>query len=96
MFHALTGYYCVGCGMTRALHALVHGDLVRAFGMNPLAMLLLPLAPLLVAHAQGWRPRLLEPLMRVALKPGMWLVLLPVYWVARNLPWYPFTLLAPG
>jgi len=96
MFHALTGYYCVGCGMTRALHALVHGDVVRAFGMNPLAMLLLPLAPLLVAHAQGWRPRLLQPLMRVALKPGLWLVLLPTFWIARNLPWYPFTLLAPG
>ena len=42
MFRALTGYFCVGCGLTRALHALVHGDLARAFSMNPLAMLLLP------------------------------------------------------
>ena len=28
--------------------------------------------------------------------PKLWLAVLPAYWVARNLPWYPFTLLAPG
>lgn len=96
IFRELTGFYCIGCGLTRALHALVHGDIVRAFGMNPLAMLVLPMVPLLVAHSQGWRPRALEPLMRVIMEPKLWLVVLPVYWVARNLPWYPFTLLAPG
>lgn len=96
IFRELTGFYCIGCGLTRALHALVHGDIVRAFGMNPLAMLVLPMVPLLVAHSQGWRPRALEPLMRVIMEPKLWLVVLPVYWIARNLPWYPFTLLAPG
>jgi hypothetical protein len=24
------------------------------------------------------------------------MILLPAYWIARNLPWWPFTLLAPG
>lgn len=96
MFRALTGYFCIGCGLTRALHALVHGDILRAFAMNPLAILMLPAIPMMVAHGQGWRPRALEPLMRVLLAPMFWLVLLPVYWVARNLPWFPFTLLAPG
>jgi hypothetical protein len=96
MFRALTGYFCVGCGLTRALHALVHGDLLRAFAMNPLAVLLLPVMPMMIAHGQGWRPRALAPLMRVLLAPTFWLVLLPAYWIARNLPWFPFTLLAPG
>lgn len=96
LFHALTGHYCIGCGMTRALHALVHGDLARAFGMNPLAMTVLPLTPLMVVWSSGWQPRLLQPLMRVLLEPKLWLALLPAYWLARNLPWYPFTLLAPG
>ena len=95
LFHALTGYWCIGCGMTRALHALVHGDLPRAFAMNPLGVLLLPVIPLMVAHSQGWQPRVLEPLMRVLLAPTFWLFLLPAYWIARNLPWFPFTLLAP-
>lgn len=96
MFRALTGYFCVGCGLTRALHALVHGDLPRAFAMNPLGVLLLPAIPMMIAHGQGWRPRALQPVMHVLLAPKFWLVLLPAYWIARNLPWFPFTLLAPG
>lgn len=96
MFRLFTGYYCVGCGLTRALHALVHGDIARAFAMNPLVMLMLPLMPLIVAHGYGWQPRRLAPLMNIVMEPKLWLVVLPVYWVARNLPWYPFTLLAPG
>lgn len=96
VFRAITGFHCIGCGLTRALHALVHGDLLRAFSMNPLAMLVLPAIPLMIAHGQGWQPRALAPLMRVLLSPKFWLVLLPAYWVARNLPWFPFTLLAPG
>ena len=76
--------------------ALVHGDVPRAFSMNPLAMLLLPAIPMMIAHGQGWRPRTLEPVMRVLLAPRFWLVLLPAYWIARNLPWFPFSMLAPG
>lgn len=96
MFRLITGYYCVGCGLTRALHALVHGDIGRAFAMNPLAMLMLPLMPLIIADGYGWKPRRLVPLMNVVTQPKLWLIVLPVYWVARNLPWFPFTLLAPG
>ena len=33
---ALTGLYCPGCGSTRTLHALLHGDLATAMAMNPL------------------------------------------------------------
>lgn len=96
MFYALTGWHCVSCGMTRALHALAHGDVPRAFSMNPLAMAMLFLSPLLGAWKFGWRPRLLHPLIALLSEPKFWLVLLPAYWVGRNLPWFPFTLLAPG
>ena len=34
--------------------------------------------------------------MAVAMQPKLWLWVLPGYWVARNLPWVPFSLLAPG
>ena len=96
MFHALTGWYCIGCGMTRALHALVHGDVPRAFSMNPLAMTMLAISPLLLGWKLGWQPAWLRPLVAVVAKPKFWLVVLPLYWIARNLPWFPFTLLAPG
>jgi hypothetical protein len=96
MFHALTGWHCIGCGMTRALHALAHGDVLRAFSMNPLAMSLLAIAPLLLGWKLGWQPAWLRPLIAVVAEPKFWLLLLPAYWIARNLPWFPFTMLAPG
>jgi len=96
VFHALTGYWCIGCGITRALHALVHGDIARAFAMNPLAMALLAVSPLLIGWRLGWQPRWLRPLVALLSEPKLWLVLLPAYWIARNLPWPPFSWLAPG
>ena len=96
MFHAITGYFCIGCGLTQALHALAHGDLAGALSMNPLAVLTIPVIPLIIAASQGWRPRWLQPLLKIVMEPKFWLVLLPLYWIARNLPWFPFTLLAPG
>ncbi len=96
LFHQLTGYWCIGCGMTRALHALVHGDVATAFSMNPVAMLALAAIPLLLATSRGWvPPRWLQPVARRVCEPKLWLVLLPAYWLLRNLPWFPFTLLAP-
>ncbi len=35
MFHAVTGLYCPGCGGTRAVLALLHGDLVRSLRYHP-------------------------------------------------------------
>ena len=57
---------------------------------------LLAASPLLAAWKLGWRPRWLHAPVAVLAEPRFWLVLLPAYWVARNLPWFPFTLLAPG
>jgi len=95
-FHAVTGWYCVGCGITRCLHALAHFDLAGAWAMNPLVVVMLGMAPLVGGWALGWRPRALRPFIGLLQKPAFWLTLLPVYWVARNLPWAPFAWLAPG
>ncbi|HVJ39165.1 MAG TPA: DUF2752 domain-containing protein [Stenotrophomonas sp.] len=96
LFRTLTGFYCPGCGMTRALHALVHLDLVTALRMNPLLIVGLATVPGLVAWKAGWRARWFAPVVSVMSRPNFWLVLLPAYWIARNLPWFPFTALAPG
>src|SRR5262249_54935902 len=42
LFHALTGLHCPGCGSTRCLHALLHGDLRQAAAYNVLLLLALP------------------------------------------------------
>src|SRR5688572_8141258 len=46
VFRALTGLLCPGCGATRAMHHLLHGDVAGAFRLN--AMLLI-LGPVLAA-----------------------------------------------
>ena len=40
--HENTGLLCPGCGATRALHALLHGEWRRAWTLNPLALLAVP------------------------------------------------------
>lgn len=37
--HALTGFYCPGCGSTRAVRAVLAGDMTRAFHNNALLVL---------------------------------------------------------
>ena len=96
LFHTVTGLYCPGCGSTRCLHALVHLDLPGAMAMNPL--LVVSILPMLVLalHGAGLWPAKLGGLVRLFARPIPWMVVIFVYWIARNLPWHPFNLLAPG
>ena len=41
---ALTGLQCAGCGATRALHLLLHGDFTGAWARNPLLFIAIPFA----------------------------------------------------
>jgi len=40
--HRLTGWLCPGCGSLRAIHELLHGNVVAAFRLNALLVLALP------------------------------------------------------
>ena len=95
-FHAVTGLYCPGCGSTRALHALVHGDVATALAMNPLLVISLPLLAWMALDAAGLRLPGATRMRTVIGNPKLWLVALCSYWLARNLPWPPFNWLAPG
>jgi len=46
-FHMLTGLDCPGCGATRGMHALLHGDVVTAWHFNALMFFALPTVALL-------------------------------------------------
>jgi hypothetical protein len=96
LFRAFTGLYCPGCGMTRMLHALVHGDVAGAASMNILALVGLPVFALFIAE-QLWATRLLHGRLRAVLFDArLWIGAALLFGVLRNLPWAPFTALAPG
>ena len=42
LFRELTGFYCPGCGATRALHELLHGNIQSALTLNPLLIIFMP------------------------------------------------------
>ena len=92
-----TGFSCPGCGSTRALYQLTHGDVLEAMRLNPGLMALITLGitdyvRFVVSVIRGnpfqtlfGRLKLLGALMGVML----------VYGVIRNLPWPLFESLAP-
>ena len=91
-FRTLTGFTCPGCGSTRGLHRLLHGDVIGAFEFNPLMVVALPF--LLYALVRYTNAALRgRPVERHLLNVKyIWALLFVIvgFWVYRNTPWYPF------
>lgn len=95
---ALTGFYCPGCGGLRAVHDVLHGDLLAALQSNLMGLVLCGLlAALWVAWFLGrWRERpvawdrLVPPAAGYAV-----LALFVVFSVFRNTPWGSWLAPAP-
>ena len=91
-FRTLTGFTCPGCGSTRGLHRLLHGDIVSALEFNPLMVLSLPfllyaLVRYTAAAVSG------RPLQRHNLDAKyIWMLfgLIMSFWIFRNTRFYPF------
>ena len=95
-----TGFYCAGCGGTRAFFALLHGNFSKSWSLNPLVILFALLGGAAAVRGAvlaafpgrfGWLRKL-----RFTMRMG-WAFLgaLLAFAVVRNFPWWPFTLLAP-
>ncbi|MEU5885117.1 DUF2752 domain-containing protein [Spirillospora sp. NPDC047279] len=91
-FLALTGHQCPGCGALRTIHALAHGHLGEAFGLNVFVVTMVPLLAFFwirwtVARARG------RPTRTKAADPRLiwaFLVLVLAFWLVRNLPFGAF------
>ncbi len=98
LFHRFTGLDCPGCGMTRAAHASLHGRFGEAFRFNPVGMVLVSAALLgLGLELIGWmRGTALPVRFQIGRRGAWWLFgIVMVFWILRNIPIWPFTLLAP-
>lgn len=93
----LTGFHCPGCGLTRGFHAFFHGDFLMAFDYNALipfyfifGLLVLTSLFLTVFRGRGFSINFIKPWF-------LWsyLILSLAFGVLRNIPSYPFNILAP-
>ena len=98
-FKLITGYHCPGCGSQRAIHQLLHGDIVSAFQFNPLMVLTLPIL-IYGLGITAWN-FINSTQYRVKLFYNSFFIygyfgLVAIYWVFRNIPYSPFNWLAPA
>ena len=96
-FYSLTGLHCPGCGTLRGIHQLLRGDIPAAFGFNLFSMLMLPIIGYAFVSAllsATWDRRLPTVLVHPALIWGLLGAVL-AFWALRNVPVFPFIVLAP-
>ena len=96
IFNKISGLYCPGCGMTRAVFSLMELDFYQAFRYNIFSILLLPILFIYgVSSSYAWifnKKNLLEK----KIPTVFWIiviVLMLTYGIIRNLPMFSF--LAP-
>ena len=95
----LTGLYCPGCGAGRACFSILHGKFFDAFCYNSLLVILLPFAGgYIAARGIDWAVtggNHIDGKISIKLLLAVLIIIL-VYGILRNIPIFPFSLLAPG
>lgn len=87
VFQSMTGLDCPGCGITRAMHHLLHGRLDEAFRLNPMLFVLGALV--LYSLPSIFRRQTPRFLMSPTFAWSSFAVL-TTFWIVRNTPVYPF------
>lgn len=99
LFNSITNLYCPGCGTTRMFYCLLHLDIYSAFRCNMLAMICLPIIIYsfisfsLSVYSKG---KINLPTITYSKGLSISLVVsIIVFMVLRNIPFEPFSWLAP-
>jgi len=96
-FHYITGLHCPGCGSQRAVHDMLHFRLYEAIKHN---LLIAIVAIVLLAKGYALWSKKYATSYYYNLNGKSWftysiVVIVILFWVLRNLPFTPFSRLAP-
>jgi len=92
-----TGIYCPGCGSQRATHQLLNFNIFGVLQQNVLFFISLIVLGyhLIVTGINSFFKKDFYNYMYHPKMPLVILAIIVVFWILRNIPYYPFNLLAP-
>jgi hypothetical protein len=93
-----TGLYCPGCGSQRATHQLLNFNIFGVLQQNVLYFISLFVLGyhLIVTGINAFFKKDFYNYMYHPKTPLVILAIIIIFWVLRNIPYYPFNLLAPN
>jgi len=97
-FYITTGFYCAGCGSQRATHQLLNLNILGVLQQNVfyLFVLLLALYHFIITFMNIKFNKSIYNYIYHPKTPIILLIVVLLFWILRNVPIYPFYLLAPN
>lgn len=96
-FLSLTGIYCPGCGSQRAIHHILQGHILTGIRHNYMFLLVIVVlsyqAIIFIINKLG--KKTYNNLLHKSKTTYTILVLVILFWIMRNIPYFPFMELAP-
>jgi hypothetical protein len=85
-FLLLTGYKCPGCGSQRAIHSLLHLDVIQAFKCNAYLVISIPIIVLLL-YAEFYRKKRPHLYLILQNRYFIWsfFLITIMWWITRNI-----------
>lgn len=96
--YVTTGIYCPGCGSQRATHQLLRFNFLGVLQQNVLyfASLIVLLYHVIVTLLNLYFKTTIYNYLYHPKTPIIILIIVIIYWILRNIPYYPFNILAPN
>jgi len=96
-FYTVTGLHCPGCGIQRGVHDIVNGHIINGIRHNYLILLVTFVLgyKLVLFILEKKTQKTYKNLLHKPITTHIILVLVILFWLLRNINYFPFTELAP-